>query len=76
MNFCRMLKKSAGGVLAVLRGSTYQGVRVTSSLAAALLAGHFEHSAGCFSIVPTEFFRSRLGDPSATNLSWLDELRN
>jgi hypothetical protein len=32
-----MLKKSASGVLASLRGSTYQSVRLTSSLAAALL---------------------------------------
>ncbi len=38
-----MLKKSASGVLAALRGSTYQSVRLASSLAAALLDGHFEH---------------------------------
>jgi hypothetical protein len=38
-----MLKKSAGGVLASLRGSTYRSVRLTSSLAAALPDGLFEH---------------------------------
>jgi hypothetical protein len=38
-----MLKKSASGVLASLRGSTYRSVRLASSLAAALLDGHFEH---------------------------------
>ena len=56
----RMLKKSASGVLAALRGSTYRSVRLASSLAAALFAerrvlarrgragensGHFEHPA-------------------------------
>ncbi|MGA6826229.1 hypothetical protein ACO9S2_01325 [Nitrospira sp. NS4] len=39
----RMLKTSASGVLASLRDSTYQSVRLASSLAAALLDGHFEH---------------------------------
>ncbi len=38
-----MLKKSASGVLASRRGSTYQLVRLASSLAAALLDGLFEH---------------------------------
>jgi hypothetical protein len=38
-----MLKKSASGVLASLRGSTYRRVRLASSLAAALLDSHFEH---------------------------------
>jgi hypothetical protein len=38
-----MLKMSANGVLASLRGSTYRNVRLTSSLAAALLDGLFEH---------------------------------
>jgi len=38
-----MLKKSASGVLASLRGSTYRSVRLASSLAAALLDGLFEH---------------------------------
>jgi hypothetical protein len=56
-----MLKKSANGVLASLRGSTYRSVRLASSLAAALLgtrrvsarqgwagekSGLFEHPAG------------------------------
>jgi hypothetical protein len=41
----RMLKKSASGVLASLRGSTYRSVRLASSLAAALLDGLFEHPA-------------------------------
>ena len=44
--FSRMLKKSASGVLASLRGSTYRSVRLASSLAAALLDGLFEHPAG------------------------------
>jgi hypothetical protein len=38
-----MLKKSASGVLASLRGSTYRSVRLASSLAAALLDCLFEH---------------------------------
>jgi hypothetical protein len=38
-----MLKKSASGVLASLRGSTYRSVRLASSLAAALLNSLFEH---------------------------------
>jgi len=38
-----MLKKSASGVLASLRDSTYRSVRLASSLAAALLDGLFEH---------------------------------
>ena len=41
----RMLKKSASGVLASLRGSTYRSVRLASSLAAALLDSLFEHPA-------------------------------
>jgi hypothetical protein len=40
-----MLKKSASFVLASLRGSTYRSVRLTSSLAAALLDELFEHPA-------------------------------
>ncbi len=40
-----MLKKSASGVLASLRGSTYRSVRLASSLAAALLNDLFEHPA-------------------------------
>jgi hypothetical protein len=38
-----MLKKSASGVLASRRGSTYRSVRLASSLTAALLDGFFEH---------------------------------
>jgi hypothetical protein len=38
-----MLKKSASGVLASLRGSTYRSVRLAISLAAALLDSLFEH---------------------------------
>ena len=41
----RMLKKSASGVLASLRGSTYRSVRLASSFAAALLDSLFEHPA-------------------------------
>ena len=39
----RMLKKTASGVLASRRGSTYRRVRLATSLAAALLDGPFEH---------------------------------
>jgi hypothetical protein len=66
-----MLKKSASGVLASLRGSTYRSVRLASSLAAALLDGHFEHPAWLLDVVSYsescdsfrgqhEFFRSLL----------------
>src|SRR6187399_2484042 len=41
----RKPKKSASGVLASLRGSTYRSVRLASSLAAALLDSLFEHPA-------------------------------
>jgi hypothetical protein len=47
-----MLKKSASGVLASLRGSTYRSVRLASSLAAALLNGLFEHPAWYSPVVP------------------------
>jgi hypothetical protein len=40
-----MLKKSASSVLASLKGSTYRSVRLTFSLAAALLDSLFEHPA-------------------------------
>ena len=40
-----MLKKSTSIVLALLKGSTYRSVRLAFSLAAALLAGLFEHPA-------------------------------
>jgi len=74
-----MLKKSASGVLASLRGSTYRSVRLASSLATALLDGHFEHPAALtpsnpFNKIPvmfhvyTEFFRSLL------NHTWSDIL--
>jgi len=43
----RMLKKSASGVLASLRGSTYRSVRLTPSLAAVLLDSLFEYPAWC-----------------------------
>jgi hypothetical protein len=48
----RMLKKSASGVLASLRGSTYRSVRFASLPAAALLDEFFEHPAGTFSVCP------------------------
>jgi len=44
----RMLKKSASGVLASPRGSTYRSVRLASELAAALLNGLFEHPAWAY----------------------------
>jgi len=40
-----MMKKSASGVLASLRGSTCRSVRLATSLAVALLDGLFEHPA-------------------------------
>jgi hypothetical protein len=61
-----MLKKSASGVLASFRGSTYRSVRLDASFAAALLgtrrvsarqgwvgekAGLFEHPARCSPVV-------------------------
>jgi hypothetical protein len=48
-----MLKKSASGVLASLRGSTYRSVRLASSLAAALLDGLFEHPAWHYIAIET-----------------------
>ncbi len=38
-----MLRTSASGVLASVRGSTYRSARLASSLAAALLDGLFGH---------------------------------
>ena len=46
-----MLKQSASFVLASLRGSTYRSVRLTPSLATALLDKPFEHPARPCSIV-------------------------
>jgi hypothetical protein len=43
-----MLKKSASGVLALLRGSTYRSVGLAPLLAAVLPAGFFEHPDGVF----------------------------
>jgi hypothetical protein len=47
-----MLKKTASGVLASLRGSTYRSVRLASSLAAALLDGLFEHPEAIVASMP------------------------
>ena len=59
-----MLKKSASGVLAALRGSTYRSVRLASSLAAALLDGLFEHPARCLllshSCGPVKFWHAHM----------------
>ena len=55
-----MLKKSASGVLASLRGSTYRSVRLASSLAAALLNGFFEQPATIYmTSVPDGRFQRR-----------------
>jgi hypothetical protein len=51
-----MLNKSASGVLASLRGSTYRSVRLASSLAAALLDGLFEHPDVMLACAPHEQF--------------------
>jgi hypothetical protein len=40
-----LLKKSASGIFASLRGPTYRSVRLASSFTAALLDSHFEHPA-------------------------------
>jgi hypothetical protein len=47
-----MLKKSASYVLASLRGSTYQSVRLASSLAAALPDSLFEHPDVILALAP------------------------
>ena len=47
-----MLEKSASGVLASLRGTTYRSVRLASSLAAALLDSLFEHPEVIQTLVP------------------------
>jgi hypothetical protein len=52
-----MLKKDASGVLASLRGSTYRSVRLTSSLAAALLDSLFEHPEVILLFVPNGNFQ-------------------
>lgn len=46
----RVRKKSASGVLASLRGSTYRSVRLAASLAAALVYGLFAHPAWLLSV--------------------------
>src|SRR4249919_1933033 len=57
----RQLKKSASGVLASLRGSTYQSVRLASSLAAALLDGLFEQPVWCAqSVFPQQLTGERM----------------
>jgi hypothetical protein len=60
-----MLKKSSSFVLASLRGSTYQSVRFTSSLAAALLQGLFEHPAGYVGLSRTFIKHIQKGDSYA-----------
>ncbi len=55
-----MLKKSASGVLASLRGSTYRSVRLASSLAAALLDGLFEHPGVYRVVLPSPIFQRLL----------------
>jgi hypothetical protein len=67
-----MLKKSTSGVLASLRGSTYRGVRLASSLAAALLEGHFEHSAWVFRSFPRRADYRNSATPKWFFLSLLD----
>jgi hypothetical protein len=59
-----MLKKSASGVLAALRGSTYRSVRFASSLAAALLDSLFEHPAWRTPAIPDVQTRGRSGAPT------------
>jgi hypothetical protein len=66
-----MLKKSASGVLASLRGSTYRSVRLASSLAAALLEGLFEHSEVIEVFTPAELFHQWfMHKPSFSAACW------
>jgi hypothetical protein len=54
----RLRKKTASGVLASLRGSTYgTEYAFASSLAAALLDSLFAHPAGLFSVVSNRGIR-------------------
>ncbi len=53
----RMLRKSASGVLASLRVSTYRSVRLASSLATALLDSYLEHPEVVPTSAGTETFR-------------------
>jgi hypothetical protein len=57
-----MLKKSANGVLASLKGSTYRSVRLAFSLAAALLDGLFEHPETILTSAPYGRFHWRFVD--------------
>ncbi len=63
-----MLKKSASGVLASLRGSTYRSVRLAPSLAAALLDSLFEHPEDILALIPNRnfqpYFWHQLGVPA------------
>jgi hypothetical protein len=52
-----MLKKTASGVLASLRGLTYRSVRLATSLTAALLDGLFEHPEIIEASVPSVIFQ-------------------
>jgi hypothetical protein len=54
-----MLKKSASGVLASLRISTYRSVRLASSLTAALLDDLFEHPETILPSAPSGRFQRR-----------------
>jgi hypothetical protein len=60
-----MLKKSASGVLASLRGSTYRSVRLVTSLAAALLDCLFEHPEGVPVLQPVKHPLRRPPPPQA-----------
>ena len=76
-----MLKKSASGVLASFRPSTYPKGTPRASLAAALLDGLFEHPAGVLrfyprrtdyrcSFMPELFFRGLLGTVVGRRSCW------
>ncbi|MCG3775137.1 MAG: hypothetical protein JW395_1966 [Nitrospira sp.] len=52
----RLLKKTASGVLASFRGSTYRSVRLASSLAAALLDSLFEQPEVMGAFIPSAIF--------------------
>jgi hypothetical protein len=67
-----MLKKSASGVLASLRGSTYRSVRLAPSLAAALLDSLFEHP-DVLSL-STEFFRKLISQGQPSHDAAADEI--
>ena len=69
----RMLKKSASGVLASLRGSTYRSVRLRLFARCGLAGGLFEHPAWCTRVSQTyrtmKFWRAHRVFPQPSKLT-------